>query len=268
MGPPVYRVELGEGEPVHLMSDLHIGSRDCNYEQLRADIEAVRSAGGQVFINGDVWDAILPTDKRHDTAGLVEPRNDIVNCLVEEAFNLLKPIASQIRLVGVGNHEYTVSMRYHVDLAKLLIHYLYRESGNNPIYYGGYHGFVRLVVPEYRTRRRNASFVLYYHHGYGGSPKSGTKLTLQELRTRAIADIYWIGHKHQTAIYSEQVMVPNRLFATYQDVWLVSTGCYLRPGEDRDQSYVGWHVRRGYLTSPGRQVVSFSVQDGLVRFQL
>lgn len=250
------------------MSDLHIGSRDCDYAALRADIEQIRTQGGVVLLNGDIWDAILPTDKRHDTAGLIDPRNDLVNSLVEEAFELLKPIASQIRLVGVGNHEYTVATKYHVDLAKLLIHYLYKESGN-PIYYGGYCGFVRIAISDYKRRKRNSSFLIFYHHGYGGaSSKSGTKLTLQDLRLRAQADIYWIGHKHQTAIYSEQVMVPQRLFAVYQDVWLVSTGTYLLPREERDQSYIPWHIRRGYLTTSPRRFVTMTVQGGQISFKL
>ena len=47
-----------------LLSDLHIDASDHDRDLLIADLEAARELDARVSINGDMFDAIVPSDRR------------------------------------------------------------------------------------------------------------------------------------------------------------------------------------------------------------
>lgn len=254
------------------MSDLHIGTEDCDVLKLRKHIEQFKKMDALVMINGDLFDAILPTDERHELAVHVPlvSRNDRVNQIVEEAAAILEPIAKNIIFIGVGNHEEKVTRRYHVDLLKFLVYEL-RRRVETSLVLTSYHGLVQFHVPELKAKKRRSNFDLYYHHGWGGSPKSGTKMTLNELRMRAIADVYWIGHKHQTSVHTEERIIPPPNGAGRPEIrveYLVSTGSYLKNTVDIESSYVSYSVRRGMITGCGVPYVLMHFEEDNICFKV
>lgn len=273
MGVRSFRVVTELGRPVVLLSDLHIGTNDCDILRIRNDVDLFRSMDALVLINGDLFDAILPTDSRYETAAHVvgTSRNDLVNQVVELAVSLLAPLGKNLVMVGVGNHEYKVTRNYHVDIVKIF-KYLYHKETGYDFELGNYHGYVQFHIPEFRVSKRLSNYTMYYHHGWGGSSsKSGTKLTLNDLRSRVEADIYWIGHKHQTAVYSESRLVPPKYGvgqATEREEWLISTGSYLKPATRLDDSYASYAVRGGMVTTSSRPYVVMRFTESGPKFEI
>jgi len=65
-----------------LMSDLHLDASDHDRDLLIADLERARALNARVSINGDIFDAILPSDrKRHHPAVMAAApdRDDLLN---------------------------------------------------------------------------------------------------------------------------------------------------------------------------------------------
>lgn len=198
-------IETGATEPFRgilcLMSDLHIDAADHDRDQLIADLEAAKSVGARISINGDTVDAILPADRKrhHPSVGKYDPeRDDIINQIAAQAAKVLSPYADYIDVIAPGNHERSVLKYHHVDITSMIVRMLNadRSPGVPPIHVGAYRGF-----QIYRLRRETKNthtFIIYRHHGRGGSaPVTGGALDLDRIRKDFDADLYWIGHKHQ-----------------------------------------------------------------------
>lgn len=265
---PVFKIRVRENEPIVLISDLHIGTRDCNLKTLQKDIEYFKEINAHILINGDLFEAITPTDPRyeHDTHGFLTT-NDILNALINLALDILKPVASQIRLIGIGNHEYKLIKHYHIDITKILIEELER-IGQQKIYYGGYWGMVVFENYDQKVRKKLSTYELAYHHGWGGSPKSGTKIGLKDLKQQVQADMYWIGHKHQTAIYSEEIYTRTLNYLVCKPQWLVSTGAYHQNHHSAQKSYASYAEQKGMLTSSAVPFIILRFIDGEPAFEL
>lgn len=179
------------------------------------------------------------------------------------AVEILAPIAKQIRMIGIGNHEHTAILKYHVDPIKILINDLYRETGA-VIHYGGYEGFVKLQVPDYRERKHRSRFYIRYHHGWGGTPKSGTRIAHNDLRIGALADVYWIGHKHITEVGRGRIYIPHQNYIEVREILTVSTGSYLNPCSDHRESYTPYSVRRGMIPQSNKGYVCLKIKEGRI----
>lgn len=257
-------VSVEEEQPIYLMSDMHIGSRDLDILKLREDLDKIRSDGGVLFINGDVLDMILPTDKRYELSGQVtDYSNHMVNHHISLAVELLAPIAKQIRMIGIGNHEHTAIVKYHVDPIKILLNDLYRETGAC-IAYGGYEGFIKLQVPSYQKSKHRSRFYIRYHHGWGGTPKSGTRIAHNDLRLGSLADVYWIGHKHITEVGRARIYIPHQSYIEVREILTVSTGSYLHPYSDHRESYTPYSTRCGMIPQSNKGYVSLKIKEGRI----
>lgn len=189
-----------------LMSDLHIDAADHDDEAMHSDLEAARALNARISINGDVFDAIVPSDRKrhHPSVGRHDPdRDDIFNQLVKSAFNKLSPYADLIDVISPGNHERSVLKYHHIDLTSMLVGMLnvVRPPELPPIHVGAYRGFqiYRLARAEKGTNTGASTFVIFRHHGRGGNaPVTGGAIDLDRLRSAFEADLYWIGHKHQS----------------------------------------------------------------------
>lgn len=248
-------IDVLSDQPVVLMSDIHIGNRYVNYEQLQRDIESFKAMGAAVLINGDLFEAITPSDKRFEMESHGHyTTNDIINQYIKDCVNLFGSIAPQIRLIGIGNHENSMIKNDHINITLLALEELERIGGQK-IYYGGYHGYVRFRVVDARAKHEHAVYEMYYHHGYGGHTKSGPKLMLNDLRLKYRADIYWTGHKHQTAIFSDAEVRAHRRFEEVREVWLLSTGSYLSTAGLQMNSHTPYEVVKGFIVSSTRPCI-------------
>lgn len=254
-------IDVVRGQPIILMSDIHIGNAYFNRKQLEEDIKAFKEMGAAILINGDLFEAITPSDKRFEmeTHGYYTT-NDIINQYIKECVNYFGEVANQIRMIGIGNHENSMIKNDHINITLLALEELERIGGCK-IHYGGYHGFVRFRVIDGRKKKERSVYEMYYHHGYGGHTKSGPKLMLNDLRLKYRADFYWTGHKHQTAIFSEAEIRANRNYEEVHEIWLLSTGSYLSTAGLQMNSHTPYEVVKGFIVSSTRPCIQIVFRD-------
>lgn len=185
-----------------LFSDLHIDSTGCNTSALSADLSALCDKGARIYFNGDVFDGILPTDrKRYARAGDQFGEDAQINARVEYVASFLKPYADHIDYIGAGNHEASIAKYNNCDILHLLASKLgeSRSRSLSPIRRSGYVGFIRLVF-----RRGDGcvkSYVIYRDHGKGGSsPVTHGIINFNRLFTTYSCDLAWLGHTHSHVI--------------------------------------------------------------------
>lgn len=196
---PEQRLKLerrNEPRGLTLISDLHIGASNVNYEAIQADLDEAIENGDRILINGDILDLILPTDSKRYSPDNLHPklqgRRDVLSAAIELAADILGPYASSIDMIGMGNHEEYAEKWHHVDPTMMLIDKLhtYAPTGHT-IAYGGYTGFIdyRVSYPHSGGRR----FVIYYHHGNGKAVMTAFK----DKGSWVDSDVVWLGHKHE-----------------------------------------------------------------------
>lgn len=99
------KVELGSSFKWIDASDIHTGTLNCHYDGIDKLVSRVSALDARVSLKGDLFDAILPNDKRF-SVDAIDPRfktpMDSVAFLAEK----LRPIKDNIEVVLMGNHEY------------------------------------------------------------------------------------------------------------------------------------------------------------------
>lgn len=182
-----------------LFSDLHLDAADHDRVLLKQDLETAAKLNARISINGDMFDAIVPSDrKRHHPKVNDIDRDDIFNELVRDAIKLLSPYADIIDVIAPGNHERSVLKYHHIDLISMVVFGLNQNRSEKlkPIHQGSYRGFQQYSFKNGKARG-GVIFSLFRHHGRGGSaPVTGGALDLDRIRKDFDADLYWIGHKH------------------------------------------------------------------------
>lgn len=161
--------ELGQPFLRLLMSDLHLGSINADHDAIVAQLQRAKDYGAKVLINGDVFDAIGPKDRRFDLVTLhpqVQRKKDLGKAIVDMAVELLAPFAGIIDIIGIGNHEETWIAYGYNDPVHRLIEELNREHGAK-IKHGSFWGYITtsFVIGGYRKRPKHK---LLYLHGTGG----------------------------------------------------------------------------------------------------
>lgn len=183
-----------------LFSDLHMDSAGFQAKEFARDADKAKARGARFLINGDIFDAILPTDKKRYTRandGFDEDAQ--VNARIDRVYRLLLPYVNNIDFIGIGNHEASIVKYAGTDLVAFLVRdlNLARDKSLPPIQRGSYQGFLRFRFRDGCTRE----YVIYREHGKGGSsPVTKGTINIQRLHTTYIADCYWLGHTHTDII--------------------------------------------------------------------
>lgn len=198
--PEPLRAEPGDDVGVALVSDLHIGAPQVDYDAMTADLEAAKDRGYRLSINGDVLDCILPKDMKRFTPDSLHERlqgkKDVLGAQIKWAIEILRPYAHLIDMIGIGNHEAAVEKYHGLDPMKPILAEL-QKLAKHRIWYGGYGGFIQYTLQPRGKKAPAAPFEIYYHHGSGGaSPVTGGTIGLTRKATMAYADILWLGHSH------------------------------------------------------------------------
>lgn len=186
-----------------LFSDLHADSNTFSRDEFVKDAEKYKSIGARFAFNGDIFDSILPTDRKRYTRGNDDFDDDAqINARLDFVVKLLKPYVNEIDFMGIGNHEASIVKYDHVDMVKMLCRELnlIRDPKLPPIQRGGYQGFLRLHFRD-KSGKSIRSFDIYREHGKGGSaPVTKGVINIQRLHTTFVADLYWLGHSHTSII--------------------------------------------------------------------
>lgn len=212
-----------------LASDLHIGHARFDHKLFREQFDEAKEIGAKILINGDLFDAITPSDRKRYRVGNDQYQVDAhLNAAVDEAYELLKPYAKDIILIGIGNHEASTVRWSGVDPVQFLLRDFAHDGAM--VRPGGYLGFVRLAFrhgDNFSTR----FFDIYYNHGQGGSAEVTKGIIDLQRRNNIVADVIWLGHKH-TAVITQmdalQGVSPQGNFYSRTRIGII-TGSYTLP---------------------------------------
>lgn len=200
---------------VRLMSDTHIGGRHVDYELIGWELLDARQRNLRVNLNGDIFDAIFPQDRKRFRLSVPHPRvlaarENMLKEAKDWAFEIFSPYADLIDVIGVGNHDDSVAKYHNEDLILWLVNalneHLKHMGISHRVCYGGYCGWIGYL---FKTGRKLVeSFRIQYHHGGGGAAPV-TKGMIDFNRTHSWvegADVIWKGHKHTKMVDKDAVM--------------------------------------------------------------
>lgn len=230
---PILYWNQGGTQGLRLMSDLHLGASNVDEGLIVEELRHARKHGDRILLGGDVFDLILPGDRKRYSPEAVafwaRGRSDIQNAAVEHAEDLLSPYADLIDGVGVGNHETAAEKATSYDAVRDLVKALnHKRATSLPrINQLGYTAYV-----DYRIRsslRIVGRYVIWYHHGSGkGGTVAGALNKLVGATASFAADLYWSGHYHARAHCTEVMLHCGRSGrVTSKDVKCVLTGSYM-----------------------------------------
>jgi hypothetical protein len=251
----IEQAELGQPFIRLLMSDLHLGSINSDIDAIVSQLQTAKEIGARVLVNGDVFDAIGPKDRRYDLVTLrpeLSRSKDLTKAIVEHAKEILAPYADIIDVMGIGNHEEAWISWCNTDPVRRLIEELNLEGGN--IVHGSFWGYINthFVVKGYRRRLKHK---LLYLHGTGGdSPVTKGTIDFNRKGRNFNYDCLTFGHKHNIVCSVEQLAdVSERGKYSERRQLNLQTGSYYRnyrqltDAECLDYSYA---ARSGHPPKP------------------
>jgi hypothetical protein len=213
-----------------LASDLHQDAPLFDRKVFLQDFEQAKALQARIFINGDVSSQILNKDvKRWSKSQDKDLRDDKLNQIVYQAFDLLVPYVDLIDVIGLGNHEVSTIKHNSFDAVNMLIRLLNerRKKLLPPIRHGGYEGVLRLVYTIHGGHGRK--FDIFYNHGQGGSSEVtlGT-IDLDRYCKWVGLDVIWLGHKHKRVVAElpPLMTVSSKNKLLFRRRYGVITGCY------------------------------------------
>lgn len=184
-----------------LFSDIHIDCPHFQKERFLADMQWCKDNDCRIMINGDLYDAILLRDMKRATVSRMEASDGQLNVKIQKCVDLLLPFVENIVFIGRGNHEESVMKYNGLDLTQMTVFLLNQQKKNGTIINGGYKNFLRIgfsYEDEEKPRYRGV-YDMFIHHGSGGSaPVTKGVLDFNRISSSTMADLYWIGHKHNS----------------------------------------------------------------------
>lgn len=198
--------EIGQPFFRKLMSDLHLGSVHSDHNAIIRDLEEAKRIGARVLLNGDIFDAIGPKDKRFQLGSLhpdVSNNKDLTKAIVDMAVELLMPYKSIIDLIGIGNHEETWINYGYNDPVRRVIEELNRAGGK--VKHGSFWGYVKTSFKVDDHRQRPTHKLLYLHGTGGDSPVTKGTIDFNRKGRNWAYDCLTFGHKHNIVCGVDQI---------------------------------------------------------------
>lgn len=176
---------------IEIFSDLHIGSKKCDYKRINDRINSVKENDDTYcIILGDLLNNSTKTSVGDVYSEALTPMQQI-----EKAIELFKPIKNKIIACTSGNHERRSYKTDGIDLMWLFAN----ELGIADRYdYCACLVFVRFGISEARYHHRKQCYTIYLTHGdgQGGRTIGGKANGLQRRGLIVDADIIVTGHTH------------------------------------------------------------------------
>lgn len=211
-----------EGIKIEIFSDLHLGSKKCNYSEITERIKRVKENDNTyAIILGDVLNNSTKTSVGDVYEEEITPMQQI-----NLAIRTFEPIKEKILGICSGNHE---RRSYKTDGIDLL-YFLASELGLADRYdYASCLLFVRLGHDSNKSRSgknaRKICYSIYMTHGdgQGGRTIGGKANGLQRRGQVVNADIVITGHTHMPFTFREccfEIDYPNSSFYKKEQLFI------------------------------------------------
>ena len=251
----------GRGDVAYMLlrSDAHHDNPHSDNAMEREHLELAKERNAPVIDNGDAFCAMQGKwDPRSDKSALKPEHqvDDYLDALVSTYAKFLKPYASQLAILGTGNHETNILKRRETNLTERLAERL-RVTGGFKGFTGSYTSWVFIGVKRGSYagdggRKVNRTIKLWRTHGEGG----GSPVTRGVIQTnrRAVyvpdAEIIVSGHTH-----NEWVVPIQRIRVTQNGVVFQDEQTHIQVPSYKDSykdgwSYGEWSIERGMPPKP------------------
>jgi len=182
-----------------LFSDLHVDAKHCQRDKLQKALEEAYQERDAIFLNGDVFSCLMPKDyKRFTLAHAFGDRDDILDYMIDYVAEFLSPYADKIKIIGMGNHE-SSALKFHGTNPIARLCRQLKDSGGDAKF-GDYQNFIRLKF-RHGDNDSVRAYNIWMCHGMGaGAKRSRGALEWDLVYSRFDADLYWMGHNHQSEI--------------------------------------------------------------------
>lgn len=229
----VYLVPLG---------DTHYGSReftDWSEEKLKGYIKWIlERPNAYTFLMGDLTECGTITSP---SKPFQEAANGTEQFLW--AVNTFRPLAEKGRILGaiMGNHElqYAKTIGTEINRTKEICSVL-------GVTYCGCDAFLFLDVSENNTSTKRV-YYCYFVHGSGGGRTRGGKINvLSRIELICEADLYAIGHVHDSLPFRKDRWSPLKGNLVRRKVAFTTTGSFVDYCESTSEPSEGYAVQRNY----------------------
>lgn len=252
------------------LSDLHWDNPKCDRVLLLQHLYEAKARNAKIIINGDLFCLMQGWGDPRSSKDDIRPEHNTkkyLDSVVETAVEFFKPFANNICLIGRGNHESSVLKRRETDILQRFANDMNStHRPTQPIYVGGYGGWVSFKFEREKSKDVRTIKLKYYHGSGGGGPV--TKGMIGNQRRQASisgADIIWSGHVHEdvgTTFMSETLNKNNVI--ELKEVYHLITSTYK---EEYSTGAGGWHIERGAPPKPlGGAWVKFYNKNEEIKF--
>jgi UDP-2,3-diacylglucosamine pyrophosphatase LpxH len=248
----IVSIDIDRKQRILMISDIHIDHPDCDRKLLKSHLDEALATNALIMINGDLFDVMQgKNDKRSSKKSLKKEFmvEDYFGAVVRDAVDFFAPYAKNLVFVGYGNHETSIMKHNEIDILSQFVTIM-QYKHNSPVQLGEYTGFINLRV-SFVAKKSSVTYtyVIYYHHGYGGGGVV-TKGVIQNQRKDAQiegVDCVWMGHVHELyhIITIKDVYDRGCNKIKQRTVNHIRTSTYKR--EDKGS---GWHEERGAPAKP------------------
>lgn len=208
---------------IEIFSDLHIGSKKCNYDEIHKRIEKVKnSENTYCVILGDICNNSTKTSVGDVYEEELTPMKQ-----VQKAVMMFEPIKDKIIGITSGNHERRSYKTDGLDLG----YFFANELGKADCYdYCSCLLLVRIgICPRHRAvnekNRRQNAYSIYMTHGdgNGGRTVGGKANGLQRRGQIVDADIFITGHTHAPISFRDsafKIDYPNNKVVQFEQLFV------------------------------------------------
>ena len=211
---------------IRIFADLHIGDKHCDLEQIKREIEYVRTHPNcYAILNGDILNNATKTSVSDSYAELLSLMEQLT-LFVE----LFEPIKGKILAMTQGNHENRTYIKEGVDLTQVVAKQLGLEDR-----YSKTGSVLFLKVGECKSHGKVYPIVysFYLLHGSGGGRKEGAKaIRLADMASIVDVDVYLHSHTHLPMVLREGFYRTDlsNCIVKYVDKLFVNTSAKLHYG--------------------------------------
>ena len=203
---------VGNEFKLKFFGDFHYGSKQCNEEKLKEEIERIKKDNCKVILMGDE----INVGTKHSVGGGVWDDKIDIQTQFEEIADLLLPIKDKILGIHSSNHLQRIYNETSLDLTKQLAKIL-------GISYFGFGVFHHLTL-------NGRTYILYSTHGSSGAVLPYTKIKAAvNLATHNQADLIAMGHLHSLESLTINYHAVNLKDKTLEERkrYFVLTGSYM-----------------------------------------
>lgn len=206
---------------LHVISDVHLGSHDCDEDLFAEHIQSIKAdPSARVILNGD----LLQYDTKQ-SVGDVYHQKYPPGTQKRVMRQYLEPIAQKIFGILGGNHD---ELRTKEDATPILD---IAEWLKVPYLPG--QGLFKIPVGQ-RRNQKPFIYTVYCTHGWTNSRLMGGKaLNLHRLSDIVLADVYVISHTHAPMAFPDSYYVPDlrNEKVVERTRYYVNTGSYQKRGQ-------------------------------------